>query len=706
MPRCLPSIPGLQQRATAFLGVLLLGLAISVPGLAAPRVMESEPAHRQAAIEVLQRLETRHYARRSFANDLSQALFDDYLQRLDGGRAFFLAADIAEFEAYRDELHGRLRDGDLTPAFEIFNRYLARAEHRLEQLLEAMPELVASLDLDSDETLQLDRTAAAWPANMAEADEIWRKRVQNRVIGLKLAGKEREETVELLQRSFRNQLQRLRQHNAEDVFQIYINSMTELYDPHTNYLSPRVSENFNINMSLKLEGIGALLQMEDEFTRVVRLIPAGPAQRQGELQPADRIVGVAEGRGGEFQDVVGWRLDDVVQLIRGPKGSLVRLEVIPADTQGKDQRRVIEIVRNEVKLEDQSASKHLLEVYHDDRSMKVGVIVIPTFYNDFRGRDRGDPEFRSTTRDVHRLLTELIQDEVDGIIIDLRNNGGGSLQEAHDLTGLFIDSGPTVQIRHANSQVRRQTKTRSTPYYDGPLAVMINRLSASASEIFAGAIQDYGRGIIVGEPSFGKGTVQSLTPLSHGQLKLTESKFYRISGDSTQHRGVVPDIAFPVQHDSSRIGESALERALPWDRIDPVRHRLYYDIASALPGLTERHQTRIAADPDFAYLNRRAEMISSQPEQKQVSLNLELRRQQLEDERTQRLELENQRREARGLARMEALQEDEDAAPDAADSERKKDEDVIYDPEVRETAHILLDASPVYREPLMAHRKP
>jgi carboxyl-terminal processing protease len=509
-----------------------------------------------------------------------------------------------------------------------------------------------------------------------------------------------------LQKRYRNQLNRVKQYSSDDVFQIYMNALTGLYDPHTNYFSPRTSENFNINMSLKLEGIGAVLQPEDEYTKVARLVPAGPADKQGELKPSDRIVGVGEGKTGEIQDVVGWRLDDVVDLIRGPKDSVVRLEVIPAAAKSEAEHKIIAIVRNEVTLEEQSAQKRVLDLTQNGRKVKVGVITIPAFYIDFDAMRRGDPNFKSTTRDVKRLLSELMAEDVQGIIIDLRDNGGGSLQEVNELIGLFIDSGPTVQIRHSSARVYREGKPRSGPYYDGPLVVMINRLSASASEIFAGAIQDYQRGLIVGDQSFGKGTVQSLVPLDYGELKLTESKFYRISGDSTQNRGVVPDVLFPALYDDKEVGESSLDKALPWDQIAPVPHRVYFDIRAALPNLIEQHVSRVRRDPDFVYLQAQLALAEEARKHHRLSLNEAVRKREVAEQKAQRLELENKRRTAKGekpLAKLDepAADDGSDDVPAADADDKKKDKP---DPLLTEAGHVLIDALPVYQKPSFAER--
>ena len=711
-------MPPMRRSVSAvLLAVLLfptLAFAKSAPAEAA---LSWNDIQSKTAIEVVARLESQHFRRQILNDELSSELFDSYLRALDPARLFLLQSDIDSFESYRLKLDDTLHKGDLDPAFAMFRRYQQRVDERMGKVLALLKDESTLFDFSGDDALELDREKAPWPKSMAEADQLWRLRIKGAALGLHLAGKERKEIVKLLDRRHRNQLNRVRQYSGDDVFQIYMNAITALYDPHTNYFSPRTSENFNINMSLKLEGIGAVLQAEDEFTVVSRLVPAGPAAKQGELKPADRIVGVAQGNGA-FEDVIGWRLDDVVDLIRGKKGSVVRLEVIPAKASSDDaERRVIAITRNEVKLEEQSAQKRMLELNQNGRTVKLGVIDIPTFYIDFDAKRSGDPDFRSTTRDVKRLLDELLADGADGIIIDLRDNGGGSLDEVNTLVGLFIDSGPTVQIKHSSTRVFRDGKPRSSPYYDGPLVVMINRLSASASEIFAGAIQDYQRGLVVGSQSFGKGTVQSLIPLgsgdtSYGELKLTESKFYRISGESTQHRGVVPDIAFPEIYDTTEVGESALEHALPWDRITPVRHRVYFDLPAVLPKLEQAHESRIRKDPDFVYLNEERALIEVARKQKLLSLNEAKRRKELDESRAQRLQIENQRRVAKGQEPLTAL-DDEDAIDGDPTAEPKSAEpnsddeaaaDKAPDPLLTETGHILIDALPAYNKPSYAYR--
>ena len=649
--------------------------------------------------ELIDVIEDRHYASRRYDDGLSAQHFVAYLDALDPQRMFLDADDIGEFNQWRLELDNAGRRGDLNPAFTIFNRYHAKLKARLERILDTLPATLEGFDYDVDEYLVIDHSTMPWAPDQAELDDRWRKRLKNQALSLILADKPEAEIPDTLTRRYQNQLSRLDQYNAQDVFQIYANSLAEQYDPHTNYFSPRRAENFDINMSLSFEGIGAMLQVEDEYAKVTRLIPAGPADKQGELKPSELIIGVGQGDSGPIEDVVGWRLDEVVDLIRGPRDTIVRLEVIPG--KGKtDQRRVIPIRRNEVKLEEQAAQKEIIEFTDEaDQTHRIGVIDIPAFYIDFEAYRNGDKNYRSTTRDVQKLVDELVAEGVEGLVIDLRDNGGGSLQEANQLTGLFIEYGPTVQIRSAESRVWRDGKRRKSRYYEGPLAVMINRLSASASEIFAGAIQDYGRGIIVGEQSFGKGTVQSLVALQEGQLKITESKFYRISGESTQHRGVIPDIQYPSLFDPEQIGESALDNALAWDQIAPARFSRYNDYRAILPTLTDLHEKRAANDPDYLYLQDQVSLAEEARTITALPLRQAGRLEMRDDQEQKALAIENKRRAAKGLERLATLDAEEPAddtdqleADDPSEGPAHGgDEDQLDDVLLMETGRILVD---------------
>ena len=585
----------------------------------------------------------------------------------------------------------------------MFARYEQRASARLERVISTMDNIVSKLDFDKDEYIDSDPTAREWAINDEELDDRWRKRIKNQVLALKLAEKDEAEIAPTLVKRYENQKNRLTQYNEQDVFAVFANALTSQFDPHTSYFSPRRAENFDIDMRLSLEGIGAVLQNEDEYVKVVRVVPAGPADKQSDLRAAELIIAVGQGKAGPMTDVIGWRLDDVVDLVRGKKGTVVRLDVIPAAGRADEARRLT-ITRNEVQLEEQAAQSKIIQINGLGGSpRKIGVIDIPAFYLDFDAYRKGDPDFRSTTRDVAKLVNELNDAGVDGLVIDLRGNGGGSLREANELTGLFIEYGPTVQIRGTGSRVWRDGKRRRGPYYDGPVAIMIDRLSASASEIFAGALQDYGRAIVVGDRSFGKGTVQTLLDLPEGQLKITESKFYRISGDSTQHRGVIPDITYPslLQHDE--IGESSLEKALDWDRIAPVRHKDYSVVDAILPTLVAKHTERANSDPDFQYIWDQKALAEKVRGAEVLPLNEAARIAQRKSQEIQYLVIENTRRKAKGLDTLASLDELNDEGDDSSDvppanAEEPSavsdddDTDEEVDALITETARILADA--------------
>ena len=648
-------------------------------------------------------LEEKHYVDRRYNDAMSAEHLNTYLERLDPSHLYFTASDVAEFQRYATQLDDFGRQGVVSPAFEMFSRYEQRAYGRLEHVISTMDNIVSTLDFDKDEYIDSDPTAREWAINDDDLDDRWRKRIKNQVLALKLAEKDEAELAPTLVKRYENQKNRLTQYNEQDVFAVFANALTSQFDPHTSYFSPRRAENFDIDMRLSLEGIGAVLQNEDEYVKVVRVVPAGPADKQSDLRAAELIIAVGQGKAGPMTDVIGWRLDDVVDLVRGKKGTVVRLDVIPAAGRADEARRLT-ITRNEVQLEEQAAQSKIIKINDLDGSpRKIGVIDIPAFYLDFDAYRKGDPDFRSTTRDVAKLVNELNDAGVDGLVIDLRGNGGGSLREANELTGLFIEYGPTVQIRGTGSRVWRDGKRRRGPYYDGPVAIMIDRLSASASEIFAGALQDYGRAIVVGDRSFGKGTVQTLLDLPEGQLKITESKFYRISGDSTQHRGVIPDITYPslLQHDE--IGESSLEKALDWDRIAPVRHKDYGVVDAILPTLVAKHTERANSDPDFQYIWDQKALAEKVRGAEVLPLNEAARIAQRKSQEIQYLVIENTRRKAKGLdtlASLDELNEEGDDSSDVPPANAEEpsavsdddDTDEEVDALITETARILADA--------------
>ena len=640
-----------------------------------------------ASLNVVELLKRHHYSKPPLDDARSVIIYDSYLKLLDPSRSYFMASDIAEFDKWKTQFDDFLKSGDLNAGFTIYKRYLDRVKARLDFALVELNKGVDKIDFTTKETLLIDRKDAPWLKSTAELDDLWRKRVKDEVLRMKIAGKDSKQIQETLTKRYKNQLARLDQTRAEDIFQAYINTFAMSYDPHTNYLSPDNAENFDINMSLSLEGIGAVLQSDNDQVKVVRLVPAGPADKTKMVAPADKIIGVAQGNK-EMVDVVGWRLDEVVKLIRGPKGTVVRLEVIPASNAPNDQTtKIVPITREAVKLEDQAVKKSVLKLKQDGKDYKLGVIEIPAFYLDFKAFRAGDPDYKSTTRDVKKLLTELQKEKVDGVVIDLRNNGGGSLQEATELTSLFIDKGPTVLVRNADGRVDVLEDENPGAFYKGPMALLVNRLSASASEIFAGAMQDYHRALIIGGQTFGKGTVQTIQPLNHGELKLTLAKFYRVSGQSTQHQGVLPDIDYPSIIDTKEIGESALPEAMPWDTIRAAIKPALDPFKPYITQLQSEHDVRTAKDAEFVFIRDKLALAQKLMAEKTVSLNEADRRAQHADIEAKQLTMENLRRKAKGEEPLKELKkEDEDLI--AAEPDKTKPEDDAY---LSETGRILLD---------------
>jgi carboxyl-terminal processing protease len=672
--------------------------------------LSSEPIYGETAIELLEQLEEKHYSRVLFDDQFSHKVFDDYIKALDGSKLYFLDSDIESLSVYRNILDDTLKAGNIDPAFEIYNLYHRRLIERLVFAIEEVENNLHSIDFTIDESIEIDRKNAQFSSTTAALDELWRQRVKNSVLSLKLANLELDEIEERLSKRYRNQLTQVLKTNNRDVFQSYLATVASTIDPHTSYFSPRDSENFNMALRLSLQGIGAQLTTEEEYTKVVELIKGGPAERGSELRAGDRIIGIAQGVDGEMRDVIGVRLDDVVDQIRGEKGTVVRLNVIPAEAAGEMQAREVAITRDTVKLEDQSASKEVIEVSYNNADYRVGVIKLPTFYFDFEAASLGQPDFKSSTRDVKALLEELKTEGVDAVVMDLRDNGGGSLTEANDLVGLFIDTGNTVQIRYSglrNGFVRAYGDGNPEITYDGPLGVLVNRASASASEIFAGAIQDYQRGIILGGQTFGKGTVQEIIPMNYGQVKLTRSKFYRISGASTQHRGVLPDIMFPDRYQAiEEMGESNLDGALPWDTVRPVEYNTYFPIKDIVSDLQVKHDQRVANDPDFIYLADQVERTREMRQRKTLSLNEEIVRTERDESRLTEFNANNMRLFLKGLP-LEVWKEptEEELDPDAvaalslSDDADETDANREEDPLLVESSYILIDMAQMFGSP-------
>ncbi len=634
-----------------------------------------------------------HYAHKAIDDSASAAFFNFYIDALDPFRSIFLESDVKGFAKHRHQLDDYLNRGELAPAYEIYNIFLQRFDERMDFIQKT---IAADFDFTADESYQIEQEDSPWAKTAAEINERWRKRLKHEALNLKLnapvpvAGKPVEPYTTALSKRYANYQKRIKQNTAEDVFQAYMNSLSQVFDPHTNYLSPIASQNFGIDMSLSLEGIGAQLTTEaDYYTMVARIIPGGPADLSKQLWANDKIVGVGQGETSEMVDVVGMRLDDVVQLIRGQKGTSVRLDVIPTGSPAGTIPKRIALVRDKIVLREGEASSDTLMIMHEGKKHTLGVIKVPTFYSDLAAQNRGEAEYKSTTRDVRRLIRELKSAKVDGLIIDLRGDSGGSLQEAVELTGLFIDKGPVVQVRNNDGSVKVMQDPDTAVEYDGPLAVMVNRRSASASEIFAAAIQDYNRGVVIGSPTFGKGTVQNLIDLDRfvrtpearlGQLKLTVAKFYRIAGGTTQHRGVIPDLAFPSVLDDPEFGESAEINALPWDEIQAASYSPKGRVAQILPQLREKSQKRTALNFEFRFLQEDIARYKKENERTQISLNETERRQEREQTEEQQLARENERRVARG---MKPLKKGEKAP------ENQKQSDAVLDESTRIVSDLI-----------------
>lgn len=629
-------------------------------------ILQPETQHRRVSQMVATLLKRNHYNDFLINDSLSSQIFDRYVEIMDHNRRYFLASDIDEFERFRYFLDDFIQTGNLKVAYAMYNRFQERLVERVDHVDDLLSQ---EFDFTKNEFYEPDRTEKPWAESTAQLDSIWRKKIKHEALNLKLAGKEWNKSVEVLTKRYHNLKKRMGQSHSEDVFQLFMNAFGTTIDPHTSYLSPKAKDDFKIHMSRSLEGIGASLRTEDDYTKVVEIIPGGPADQDGRLQPNDRIIGVAQGDDSAMVDVIGWRIDDVVQLIRGPKETIVRLQVLKADAPPTEPPDTLRLVRDKVRLENQTAKSDTLIIDHNGKSYTIGVITIPAFYFDLEGYRNRDPDYKSTTRDVRKIIRELNDLGVEGIIIDLRRNGGGFLSEAISLTGLFIEDGPVVQVRDARGRVKVEEDTDSDMVYHGPMAVLVDQFSASASEIFAAAIQDYERGIIVGNQTFGKGTVQNAIDLNryfpnsskkYGQVKLTIAKFYRISGGSTQHVGVIPDVKLPSRFDHEEIGESAQENALLWDQISPTGISFYNEnMDNILTNIKSRHSMRVSMDPEFSRFISEIEENKKARNKERYSLNEEVRK-----------------------AEREAARESEE------EEKEDEDEEDLY---LEESAHILGD---------------
>lgn len=646
-------------------------------------ILPDESYKRQSQV-ITQFLSLYHYKKQPLNDSVSAVIFKEYLEALDNSKLYFLNSDIEGFVKYKTQMDDFLKTGYLNPAFEIFDVFKKRLSERIKFINQILKQ---NFDFTQNEIFSPDREKADWAKTASELNELWRLRIKNDALNMILAGKDWKNTQETLIKRYHNYHKIILQYEAEDVFALFMNSFSQVYDPHTDYFSPSASENFAIAMKLSLEGIGATLRQDGDYTTVASIVPGGPAFKSNLIHEEDRIIGVAQGEDGEMVDIIGWRLDDAIQLIRGKKGTVVRLQILKAKDGSNAPATEIKIIREEVKLEEQAAKDEILNIQENGMNFKLGVVKLPSFYTDFEGQQKGKPDYRSTTRDVRNILNKFKEQKVDGVILDLRNNGGGSLQEAIQLTGLFIKDGPVVQVKNSTNNIEVNQDPDPTVIYDGPLAVMVNRFSASASEIFAAAIQDYNRGLILGSNTYGKGTVQNLIDLNRwipvtnkkaGQLKLTIAKFYRITGSSTQNLGVKPDINFPSQFTAKEFGESAQPSALPWDQIPPAQFKKFSDLSQSITILQKKHDERIKNDPEFHYLMQDVEEFSKNREKKDISLNETIRKQVRDDLESRRKQREEERAKFLGLK----IEEKKEVAAPASK---------VSDYELKESGRILAD---------------
>lgn len=680
-----------------FLG-MFLALAPSAYALeaAAPPVLAPLQQQAQAAHLSAQFLERFHYRPLPLDDALSVKVMDRFIKSLDPDRVLFMQSDIDKFMTDSTKIDDAINKEDLRIPFSIFNVYEQRVVDRMTY---ARSLLKQGFDFNVKESYSLQRDKAPWPQTDAESNDLWRKRVKSDWLRLKLAGKTDDAIRTTLDKRYQNSLERAYKYKSDDVFETFMDAYTKSIDPHTDYFGTRASAEFDISMKLSLVGIGAVLQERDDYTTIRELVPGGPAQSSGKLAVGDRITGVGQDANGPIKEVVGTRLDEVVQLIRGTKGSVVRLDILPADAGPDGKHKIISLVRDKISLDKQAAKKTLLSVKDGDTTRKIGVITLPAFYEDFEGRRRGDKDYRSASRDVAKLLTELKQDKVDGVLVDLRNNGGGSLSEAIDLTGLFVGKGPVVQQRDAGGKVEVESDDLPAPAWTGPVGVLINRGSASASEIFAAAIQDYGRGVIIGEASFGKGSVQTVVNLDQiahnskpkfGELKLTVAQFFRVNGGTTQLRGVTPDITLPGLSDPKTFGEASFDNALPWTEVKPAKYTPSGNVAALLPELQKLHDDRVKDDRDFQRFVEDVAVLKQQREKQSLSLNEAERRDEM-NAQAKRLKSREQVNDGVDNSEDDGLQANERSlsADIALEKARKNAKDVL----LNEAAAIVADES-------------
>ena len=688
-----------QKKALSLIAILLLSISIEAK-INIPASAEKQ----ELCKEIYQKMTDEHFFSDKDLSFINSEIFDALLDKLDSQKIYFTENEISSYKrkfskfdnsiSYQKKyFKPSLCSIDLKSNFAFINLYFNRLiEASNYQLREVAKQ---DFDFTKDEFIIIDDNQKEWQKSKLELRKIWRKLAKNDVLTSMLAEKELNEATETIKKRYKNRLRRISQRNEEDVFSIAMNNLTSYFDPHSSYFSPKSAEDFEMTMSLKLEGIGALLTTEDDYPTIVSIVPGGPAEKTGKINPDDKIVKISqvEELNPTPTDVVGWRIDEVVQLIRGKAGTKVELELIPGKTEDFSERKFVTITREEVKLEEQAAKSRVIEMKRNMQTIKIGIIDLPTFYIDFNAWRNRDPNFRSSSKDVENILKKFNDQEVDAVLVDLRGNSGGSLFEANKLTGLFVSSGATLQVKESNGAIRPWGDARAKQIWKKPLAVMVDRYSASASEIFAGAIQDYQRGIIIGQKTFGKGTVQKLDDLSSGQIKITESKFYRITGAGMQSKGIHPDISLPSTWDIEEIGESSYDTALPWDEIKPIRFQKFSMETSLISRLNDEHLMRVSQSPNLQYILDIRKRYEIQQNKEVISLNLATRRAEKEERQLWALDIENKRRTSLNLEIFDSYKAMEDFNDSKETTDYKKDNEIDIDDDylLNEGAQILSD---------------
>jgi carboxyl-terminal processing protease len=688
-----------QKKALNIIAILLLCIGVE----AKINIPVSAEKH-ELCQEIYEKITNEHFFNNKDLSFINSEIFDKLVDQLDSQKIYFTENEISSYKRKFSKFDNPSRlqkkylksstcSIDLKSNFALINLYFNRLIEATNYQLKEVSK--KNFDFSKEEIIIIDNEQKKWRRGKFELRKEWKRLAKNDVLTSMLAEKELDEATETIEKRYKNRLRRISQRNEEDIFSISMNTLTSYFDPHSSYFSPKSAEDFEMTMSLKLEGIGALLTTEDDYPTIVSIVPGGPAEKTGKINPDDKIVKISQVDELKHTptDVVGWRIDEVVQLIRGKAGTKVELELIPAKTEDFSERKFVTITREEVKLEEQAAKSRVIEIERNMQTIKIGIIDLPAFYMDFKAWRKRDPNFKSSSKDVENILKKFNDQSVDAVLIDLRGNSGGSLYEANKLTGLFVSSGATLQVKESNGSIRPWGDARATQIWKKPMAVMVDRYSASASEIFAGAIQDYQRGIIIGQKTFGKGTVQKLDNLSSGQIKITESKFYRITGAGMQNKGIHPDIILPSTWDIEEIGESSFDTALPWDEIQPVSFQKFSIGDSLISQLNDEHLIRVNQSPNLQYILDMRKRYEIQKNKEVISLNLTNRRIEKKERQAWALDIENKRRASLNLEIFSSYiaMQDYNDAKETKDDQQDSEIDVENDYLLNEGVQILSD---------------